>query len=526
MRAGARVGPRAAAAALQRLPTPLPWRASLWRGAAVLGVGKSTSAARGGGRAAAAVAAAAAAAATPAAPPASSPSPVALEYPQTSTSTIYDRPALYDDAFGYRTFRSEAAFLLDAYRAYSQSSSSSSGRSGGGGSAALPSSVLDLGCGPGSHAIEMALAMPGLASVVALDASAAMLKYARKKAAAAGARVGGAAPGPSARGAALEFVQGDMTSFELSSSSSSSSSSSTSPCLRQFDLATCLLGTLSHALSNAAAASALRRAAAHLRPGGVFVLELAHPGDLFDGTLLLGEGQPEMWEVPRRHSSSGGSSSGSGSSSSGKAAAAADKGGFGGGGGGASAVSSAAKKAAGAGGGKLKAASFSSPPEHLLVEWGAAGDDFDPLTQVLQRTVTITALLPEGKGLTAAQRAAAARRRAEALAAAAAAAASAGAVSSSSSSGDESSDPSSPPPPPLPGQPEGEDDPFAGRRGEVVAQQVVACRQFTAQEVELLAQAAGLELAAVHGEMRMDVPTLSHEDAYRMVAVMRKPLAG
>ena len=84
--------------------------------------------------------------------------------------------------------------------------------------------------------------------------------------------------------------------------------------------------------------------------------------------------------------------------------------------------------------------------------------------------------------------------------------------------------PPPPPPPPLPGQPEGEDDPFAGRRGEVVARQVVACRQFTAQEVELLASAAGLELAAVHGEMRMDVPSLSHEDAYRMVAVMRKPV--
>lgn len=497
MRAGATrvLGPRAAAAALQRLPSPLLWRR--------YGSGGSG---RTGGLAAGRVttAAAAPAAASPAPPPPSV-SPLALEYPQTSTaSTIYENPALYDDAFGYRTFRSEAAFLLDAYRAYSLSSGG--GKSGSNGNAkstsgALPSSVLDLGCGPGSHAIEMALAMPTLCTVVALDASAAMLKYARKKAASAGARVGGAAPGPSARGAALEFVEGDMTSFELLSSGPSSSS------IRQFDMATCLLGTLSHALSNAAAASTLRRAAAHLRPGGVFVLELAHPGDLFDGTLLLGEGQPEMWEVPRRFSSS--SSGGGGGDKA--ASAAADKGGFGA----AAAKKQQQAKAATAG---KRSSSAAPPPEHLLVEWGAAGDDFDPLTQVLQRTVTITLLLPEGKSLTPAQRAAAARARAEALAAAAAAAASAGAVGG----GENSYDPSSIPP--LPGQPEGEDDPFAGRRGEVVAQQVVACRQFTAQEVELLASAAGLELAAVHGEMRMDVPSLSHEDAYRMVAVMRKPL--
>jgi SAM-dependent methyltransferase len=411
-----------------------------------------------------------------------------LEHQQTSTSTIYDNPALYDDAFGYRTFRSEAAFLLDAYRAYG--GGGGSGSANGKTSGALPASVLDLGCGPGSHAIEMALVLPALASVVALDASPAMLRYARKKASAAGARVGGAAPGPSARGAALEFVEGDMTSFSLLSSTDS-----TKEQLKKFDLATCLLGTLSHALTNAAAAATLRRVAAHLRPGGLFVLELAHPGDLFDGTLLLGEGQPEMWEVPRRHSVAA-------AAAAAPAASTAKKAGFGGG---ASSPAPAKKRSS-----SNTNVNNSLPPENLLVEWGAAGDDFDPLTQVLQRTVTITALLPEGGN--AAARAAAARARAEALAAAAAAAASGGADEPDS------------PIPPLPGQPEGEDDPFAGRRGEVVARQVVACRQFTAQEVELLASAAGLELAAVHGEMRMDVPSLSHEDAYRMVAVVRKPV--
>lgn len=46
----------------------------------------------------------------------------------------------------------------------------------------------------------------------------------------------------------------------------------------RFDMVVCLLGTLSHCLNNKQAAACLRCAAAHLRPGGVLVVELAHPG--------------------------------------------------------------------------------------------------------------------------------------------------------------------------------------------------------------------------------------------------------
>jgi SAM-dependent methyltransferase len=45
-----------------------------------------------------------------------------------------------------------------------------------------------------------------------------------------------------------------------------------------FDMIVCLLGTLSHMLDNKQAAACFRRVAQHLRPGGLFVLELAHPG--------------------------------------------------------------------------------------------------------------------------------------------------------------------------------------------------------------------------------------------------------
>jgi SAM-dependent methyltransferase len=46
----------------------------------------------------------------------------------------------------------------------------------------------------------------------------------------------------------------------------------------KFDLVVCMLGTLSHMLTNSQAAAAFKAAAQHLRPGGLLLLELAHPG--------------------------------------------------------------------------------------------------------------------------------------------------------------------------------------------------------------------------------------------------------
>ena len=54
------------------------------------------------------------------------------------------------------------------------------------------------------------------------------------------------------------------------------------------DMVMCLLGTFSHMLDNESAVSAFKAVARHLRPGGLLVLELAHPGDLFDGTFIIG----------------------------------------------------------------------------------------------------------------------------------------------------------------------------------------------------------------------------------------------
>jgi SAM-dependent methyltransferase len=58
----------------------------------------------------------------------------------------------------------------------------------------------------------------------------------------------------------------------------------------KFDLVVCMLGTLSHMLTNSQAAAAFRAAAQHLRPGGLLLLELAHPGVCVGGGWVGGSG--------------------------------------------------------------------------------------------------------------------------------------------------------------------------------------------------------------------------------------------
>lgn len=59
------------------------------------------------------------------------------------------------------------------------------------------------------------------------------------------------------------------------------------------DVATMLFGTAAHLLNNEAAIRCFRSTAAALRPGGLFVLELPSPEDLFDGVFALGD----VWDA-------------------------------------------------------------------------------------------------------------------------------------------------------------------------------------------------------------------------------------
>ena len=107
-----------------------------------------------------------------------------------------------------------------------------------------PASLLDLGCGTGSHALV--LAKRGY-RVTGIDSSAGMLRVARAKAR--------GRPNPA-------FVRADMRRFDLG---------------RTFDAAVCMDGAFTHLLTERDLLEHLRTVRRHLRPDGVYVFEFAQP---------------------------------------------------------------------------------------------------------------------------------------------------------------------------------------------------------------------------------------------------------
>lgn len=113
--------------------------------------------------------------------------------------------------------------------------------------ATKPSSILDLGCGTGTHALL--LARRGY-SVTGLDRSAAQLRVARAKAAKTRLPV--------------RFLRGDMARFNLHS---------------RFDAAISMFGGFGYMLTDRSLASHFASVRRHLRPGGVYAFEFWHrPG--------------------------------------------------------------------------------------------------------------------------------------------------------------------------------------------------------------------------------------------------------
>ena len=115
-------------------------------------------------------------------------------------------------------------------------------------------SLLDLGCGTGSHALP--LAERGYA-VVGVDRSDNMLQSARKKA--AGQKIEGNAT----------FYEGDIRSFQLEHS---------------FDASLLMFAVLGYQLENSDVLAALRTARKHTRSGGVLIF------DVWYGPAVLRQG--------------------------------------------------------------------------------------------------------------------------------------------------------------------------------------------------------------------------------------------
>lgn len=158
-------------------------------------------------------------------------------------SGIYDDPWAYELACSFRDVAAEVDVLLGWCAELG----------------ARPASVLELAAGPAEHAREFA--RRGLAAT-ALDLNPAMCAYAAR----AGARI--------------EVVQDDMTRFDLG---------------RRFDLVVTMLDSTSHLMTLDAFVAHLRRVAAHLPPGGLYVLEMSHPRDRLGDDPSVSTG----WTVER-----------------------------------------------------------------------------------------------------------------------------------------------------------------------------------------------------------------------------------
>lgn len=159
-------------------------------------------------------------------------------------SGIYDEPELYELACAYRDIPAEVS-ALQAWCA-----THFTGNSGAG-----VRSVLELASGPAEHARE--LARRGL-RVAALDRSPAMCAYAAAQAKAAGVN--------------LRVVEADMRRFTITGAGDTRV---------MFDVAVTMLNSACHLFTLDDLVRHLAAVRAHLVPGGLYIVELAHPADFF-----------------------------------------------------------------------------------------------------------------------------------------------------------------------------------------------------------------------------------------------------
>jgi SAM-dependent methyltransferase len=155
-------------------------------------------------------------------------------------SSIYDEPELYALACAYRDVPAEVSAIADWCAAHHDGP---------------VSSVLELAAGPAEHARE--LARRGLRAT-ALDRSAAMCRYAAERAKAGGVE--------------LSVVEADMREFTLPGPDGT-------PAL--FDLAVTMLNSACHLFTLDDLVRHLTAVRAQLAPGGLYIVELAHPADFF-----------------------------------------------------------------------------------------------------------------------------------------------------------------------------------------------------------------------------------------------------
>jgi SAM-dependent methyltransferase len=168
-------------------------------------------------------------------------------------SGIYDEPELYQLACAYRDVTVEVSAMLSWCATHWRDTADGAreedaGEEGTGeGATGGVRSVLELAAGPAEHALEFA--RHGLRAT-ALDRSTAMCGFAAARAAAAGL--------------ALDVIEADMRNFSIP---------------KRFDLAITMLNSVCHLFTLDDLIAHLSAVAAHLVPGGLYIVELAHPAD-------------------------------------------------------------------------------------------------------------------------------------------------------------------------------------------------------------------------------------------------------
>ena len=169
-----------------------------------------------------------------------------------SSSDFYRNTRAYDVAFGNRNFTAECDFLGWCLKTHGQIPVLDFRSEHKTHSAIHPKSptqnlksFLEVACGPARHTREFA--RRGWRAT-GLDLSEDMLRYAADRA--------------MREGVAIETVCADMCNFTLE---------------QPVALAANLMESLTHLLTNEQVVSHLRAVARNLLPGGIFVIEMAHP---------------------------------------------------------------------------------------------------------------------------------------------------------------------------------------------------------------------------------------------------------
>jgi SAM-dependent methyltransferase len=134
----------------------------------------------------------------------------------------------YDLLYGDKNYQAECDLLEKAFQRYAKSPIKT---------------ILDLGCGTGSHAIP--LAKRGY-KVTGVDCSADMLSHAREK---SGTQPSGT----------LTFIEGDARNVDVG---------------RQFDAVLMMFAVLGYQLTNEDVLASLRTVRKHLKPNGLFVCDV------------------------------------------------------------------------------------------------------------------------------------------------------------------------------------------------------------------------------------------------------------